>query len=123
MPANRTAAIGGSLATVVGALVTLLGAIDDDRAKAAVLIAAFLVVGAIVIVYLLGHQKHEDRVADGGDRYPFVYSPRRVVDPPDPSLMGPPPGELADDEPGDPDGLPHLPVTEDPPADEVDQEG
>lgn len=63
MPANRKAALTAGLTAGVTALVTLLGALDSDTAKAAVVGVALVCVTTIAIVFLLGSQKHEARVA------------------------------------------------------------
>lgn len=63
IPANRTAALGGALAAVAAALVTILGAVDTT-AQAIVVSVALVAVGAVVVVFLLGSQRHEAHQAD-----------------------------------------------------------
>lgn len=65
-PANRTAALGASAAAVVAVLVTLLGAVDTDR-KAAVLVAAILVIGILAAVFLRGSQRFDALLARSAD--------------------------------------------------------
>lgn len=62
IPANRLAVLTGLLTAVAGFVVSLLGAVDTIE-KALVLCVALVVVGAVLIVYLLGWQKHEARKA------------------------------------------------------------
>lgn len=61
---NRIAALSGALAAVAAALVTILGAVDTT-AQAIVVSVALIAVGAVVVVFLLGSQRHEDRQEAG----------------------------------------------------------
>lgn len=63
MNTNRLAALSGVLTAVAGVVVTLLGAVDSTS-KAIVTSVGLVVIGAVLIVWLLGWQKHEARVVD-----------------------------------------------------------
>lgn len=58
---NRLAALGGTAGGIIAVLLALLGAVDTDR-KAAVLIAALILVAVIVAVFLVGSQKWEELI-------------------------------------------------------------
>lgn len=64
MQPNRAAVIGTILAALGAFLTALLGAFDSQTAKAIVAATALVVAGAVVIVYLIGWQKHEARQSD-----------------------------------------------------------
>jgi hypothetical protein len=64
MPANRVAALGGTLTAIVAALVTLLGALDGDTAKAIVIVTVLIVVAVIVVTFLIGSQRSEKLAHD-----------------------------------------------------------
>jgi ABC-type Fe3+-siderophore transport system permease subunit len=64
MTANRVAALVAVAASVVtGVLIPLLDVIRNPYAQAAVIVACILAATAIVIVWLIGWQKHEANVA------------------------------------------------------------
>lgn len=62
IPANRVAVLAGLLTAIGGFVASCLGAVDTAE-KAAVLCVALVVAGAVLIVYLVGYQKHEARQA------------------------------------------------------------
>lgn len=87
---NRLAVILGLLTPAGAALVTLLGAFENDIAKAIVCGVALLCAAAVLIVFILGWQKYEERVGDGVgsvDGVPIIPSgtPEGDVGEPDPA--------------------------------------
>jgi hypothetical protein len=74
MPANRVAAIGAVLSAVVGALITLLGAVPE-KWQGPSLIAAVLSVTVIVVTFMLGSQKWDALVMGGSTPLPGPTGP------------------------------------------------
>ena len=66
MPTNRIAGLGAVLSAFVGALVTLLGAIDNDTAKAVVVGVAILSAAAVAITFMLGSQRWDSLIMSDG---------------------------------------------------------
>lgn len=58
---NRIAALSGSAGAIVAVLLAILGAVDSTP-KAIVVVAALLVIGLVVAVFLIGSQKWEELV-------------------------------------------------------------
>jgi len=120
IPANRSAALAGAVTACVTGLATLLGAIHSDTAKAVVLSVALVVVGGIVVVFLLGHQKYEERVSAMARSAASLIQAERAQKAPLAASAASRDDEVVDDEPGDGDGLPHLPTTVSVPAPDGD---
>ena len=60
-PANRVAAIAGFLAALVVEIAAIAGAFEAGGGEAAVTVGALLSQAAIVVMFLHGAQKHEER--------------------------------------------------------------
>jgi hypothetical protein len=78
VPANRTAALGGILTAIAAALASLLGAVHNDIAAAAVIGVAIVAIAAVVIVFLIGSQKSEalhasDQAGDAEDPLTAIF--------------------------------------------------
>ena len=91
MSPNRVAALAAAASALVGATVTLLGAVPE-RWQGPVLIAGMFCLTVLAVVFMLGSQRWEK----------LIFDPEPVVDRPTPPAPAPLPLEDEDD----PDDLP-----------------
>lgn len=108
MSPNRVAALSGVLTAVAAAVVSLLGAVDTYQ-KTIVVGIALLVGGAVLIVWLIGWQKHEGRAARSKGTGPVTGAGTNTESSIDGSKL------LADEHPSDLASAGTLALAADPP--------